>query len=67
MKRVEIEATIKHMPLSLERQTVLCKNDIAQCKNFDELKASFKKNDDGKESPRYIPPPVRENKKRVAK
>lgn len=29
LERVELEATIKHMPLSVERMTMLCKNDIA--------------------------------------
>ena len=39
MERVELEAKIKHMPLSIERMTVQCKNDIAQCSNYQEFRS----------------------------
>jgi hypothetical protein len=31
------------MPLSIERMTVQCKNDIAQCETFNELKEQLNK------------------------
>lgn len=43
LKRIELEKTIKHMPLSIERMTVQCKNDIAQCETFNELKEQLNK------------------------
>jgi len=38
LDRVEIEAKIPHMPMSRERMTIQVKNEVSQCKNFDELK-----------------------------
>lgn len=40
LDRVEIEKTLKkgYMPVSREKMTIDVKNDVAQCKNFDELK-----------------------------
>ena len=46
MDRVELESKIKHMPLSIERMTVQCKNDIAQCSNYQEFRSQLKKNYD---------------------
>jgi len=43
LKRIELEKTIKHMPLSIERMTAQCKNDIAQCETFNELKEQLNK------------------------
>jgi hypothetical protein len=43
LQRIELEKTIKHMPLSIERMTVQCKNDIAQCETFNELKEQLNK------------------------
>ena len=60
--RMQLESTIKHMPMSIERQTMLCRNDIAQCKNLNELKTQLRKNQDGDESPRRIAPPVLDKK-----
>lgn len=39
MKKIEIEKSIKQMPMSEERKFVECKIDIAKCKTFGELKA----------------------------
>ena len=38
LERIEKEQQIKHMPISQERLTYECKNDIALCKNYNELK-----------------------------
>jgi hypothetical protein len=43
LQRIELEKTIKHMPLSPERMTVQCKNDIAQCETFNELQEQLNK------------------------
>jgi len=32
--QVEVESKIKHMPLSFDRKTILSKQQIAQCDNF---------------------------------
>lgn len=38
LARIELEKTVQHMPVSMERMAVECKLDIARCKNFAELK-----------------------------
>ena len=38
MARIELEKTVQHMPVSMERMAVECKHDIARCKNYAELK-----------------------------
>ena len=35
---IEIQKNIKHMPISIESIALKCRNDIANCKDFNELK-----------------------------
>jgi hypothetical protein len=66
-KKMELEATMKHLPLSIERMTMQCKNDIALCENFEELKTQLRKKekkpgDQSPNSPIYHkkpPPPIK--------
>ena len=39
LSRIEIEKSLKHMPISRERMTEQCKSDIAKCRNYNELKS----------------------------
>ena len=38
---IEIQKNIKHMPISIESIALKCRNDIANCKDFNELKHSL--------------------------
>jgi hypothetical protein len=43
LAQIELEKSIKYMPISKEHLTIQCKDDIAQCKNYNELKAQLQK------------------------
>ena len=43
--RIELEKSIKYMPVSAQRMTIECKDDIGKCKNYNELKGQLTKNE----------------------